>query len=150
MATKITVEWSGLQALIDDIRGLPKKVSEAVKEAQKEDLRDVASFLANYPPEKPGQHYRRTGNLGLGWIMAQPKIKNTGGLSFKASISNKVKYSGKVQGGREDTPRQERFFKERGWENVDDALAATETRAEKRINEAVQKALDEFRRKHRK
>lgn len=140
---KITVEWSGLQQLINDVsNNLPKDVAKEVQKAQEEDLRDVASFLSNYPPEKPGQKYIRTGNLGLGWLTAQPKVRILGGLNFMVSIKNRMRYAEAVQGGQDNNPRQDPEFKERGWDSVDDALKATESRAKKRIDEAVQKAVD--------
>jgi hypothetical protein len=140
--TRISVEWSGLQSLIDDIRGLPKEVAKEVQKAQEEDLRDVASFLANYPPERPGQQYIRTGNLGFGWLMAGAKTRILGSMGFEVSLNNPVEYAGAVQGGQDNHPKQEREFRERGWKSVDDALNATESRAKKRIDAAVQKALD--------
>lgn len=140
--TEIKVEWSGLQSLIDDIRGLPKEVAKEVQKAQEEDLRDVASYLANYPPERPGQHYIRTGNLGFGWLAASAKTRLLGGLNFEVSVNNPVEYAGSVQGGQDNHPEQEKEFRERGWKSVDDALKATEQKAQKRLDAAVQKALD--------
>jgi hypothetical protein len=140
--TKIHVEWAGLQNLIDDIRGLPQEVAKEVQKAQEEDLQDVASYLSNYPPERPGQHYVRTGNLGFGWLEARAKSRLLNGLGFEVSLNNPVEYAGAVQGGQNDHPRQERFFRERGWESVDDALKATEHRFKKKIDEAVQRALN--------
>lgn len=141
---KIRVEWSGLQELIGEIRDLPKNVSKEVQEAQKEDLRDVASVLANYPPQLPGTHYERTGDLGLGWLTGKPKINIfSGGLNFEAELSNPVEYAGDVQGGSADNPHQTREFKRRNWKTTDQALAETEARAQSRLDKAVQKALDQ-------
>jgi hypothetical protein len=81
--TNIQVEWTGLQHLIDDIRGLPKEVAKEVQKAQEEDLRDVASLLANYPPVHFGQHYIRTGRLGFGWLEAKAKSRLLGDLGFE-------------------------------------------------------------------
>jgi hypothetical protein len=141
--TNIQVEWTGLQHLIDDIRGLPKEVAKEVQKAQEEDLRDVASLLANYPPVHFGQHYIRTGRLGFGWLEAKAKSRLLGDLGFEVSLSNNTPYAGAVQGSQgNENPKQEPFFRERGWESVDDALKATEGRFKKRIDEAVQRALD--------
>lgn len=138
--TEIKVEWDGLQELIGSLQNLPKRVSQEVQKAQEEDLRDVASVLADYPPQKPGTHYIRTGTLGLGWLTASPKTKILGGgLNFEAAIVNQVGYSEKVQG----SPGQTDEFKKRDWKTVDQALAETDARAQARIDKAVQKALDE-------
>jgi hypothetical protein len=143
MGITLKVEWDDLDQLIAGIRNLPEEVAKEVQKAQEEDLRDVASVLADYPPQLPGTHYERTGNLGLGWIESGPKINILGGgLNFTATLSNPVPYAGEVQGGKGDSEHQTAEFKRRHWKTTDQALDETEARAQKRLEAAVQKALD--------
>jgi hypothetical protein len=138
----IKVDWHDLDQLAAHLRRLPKSVAEAVEDAQDEDLRDVASLLGDYPPQKPGTHYERTGNLGLGWLEARVKTIRRGQLNFEKSLSNPVEYAGDVQGGKGDKPSQLIEFARRGWKTTDQALAETEGRAQRRLDAAVQAALD--------
>lgn len=145
MAITIKVDWTDLNQLASDLRNLPKEVAKEVQKAQEEDLRDVAAVLADYPPQLPGTQYQRTGSLGLGWLSHKPKINILGGgLNFTASLTNPVKYAGQVQGGSGDSEKQTPEFKRRNWTTTDQALAETEDRAQKRLDAAVQKALDRF------
>jgi hypothetical protein len=144
----LSTEWEGLDNLITDLEKAPGALSKVLQEAQKEDFRDIASLLANYPPPKPGSLYDRTGTLGVGWLTAQPVIE-TGfgtGFDFKASISNDVEYAGFVQGGKEDNPHQTKEFVGR-WKTTDQVIAETESRAESRAEKKLQEALNDLDRK---
>lgn len=140
----IKVDWYDLDKLAKDLSNLPKTIAKQVQDAQEDDLRDVASVLADYPPQLPGTHYVRTGTLGLGWLEAKAKINILGGgLNFTAGLSNPVEYAGQVQGGSDDNPHQSAEFKRRNWKTTDQALAETEARAQKRLDAAVQRGLDQ-------
>lgn len=136
--TGFKVAWEGLDQLIAGVNALPREMAAALEEVQEEDLRDVASLLASYPPERIGQHYKRTGNLGFNWLAARVKTLRGTGLDFEKSLSNTTPYAGEVQG----SPGQLREFKERGWKTPDQALKETEGRAQKRLDAAVQKVLN--------
>jgi hypothetical protein len=68
-----------------------------------------------------------------------------GGLNFSAELTNNVPYVGDVQGGSGDSEHQTAEFKRRNWKTTDQALAETEDKAQKRLDEAVQRGLDTIR-----
>jgi hypothetical protein len=139
----IKVDWDDLDQLAKDLKGLPGVISKEVQKAQEEDLKDVAKVLAHYPPQLLGTHYTRSGRLGRGWTDFGPKINILGGgLNFSAELTNNVPYVGEVQGGEEDDPKQTAEFRRRNWKTPDQALAETEDKAQKRLDEAVQRGLD--------
>lgn len=142
---KIEVEWPGLDELINGFKNLPKEVSKEVQKAQKEDLEDVAKVLADYPAQLLGTHYQRTNRLKRAWVGALPRINILGGgINFTASLHNNVPYAGEVQGGSDDDPHQTAEFKRRNWKTTDQALAETEDKVQKRLDKAVQNALDKL------
>jgi hypothetical protein len=145
MGVTIKVDWYDLDQLARDLKGLPERISKEVQKAQEEDLKDVAKVLAHYPLQLPGTHYHRTGDLGRGWTGFGPKINILGGgLNFSAELTNNVPYAGAVQGGSGDSEHQTEEFKRRNWKTTDQALAETEDKAQKRLDEAVQRGLDKM------
>lgn len=142
MGVKIKVDWYDIDQLAKELALLPEAIAKEVQEAQKEDLREVADVLAEYPMQKFGTHYRRTERLKRGWKSAMPRIFNGVGLNFSASIGNSVPYSGFVQGGSDDPDHQTAEFRNRNWKTTDDALKETEKDSQKRLDAAVQKGLD--------
>jgi hypothetical protein len=140
---KIKVDWADLDQLAKDLGALPGVIAKEVQRAQEEDLEDVAKVLADYPPQLLGTHYARTGHLGRGWTNFGPKINILGGgLNFSAELTNNVPYAGQVQGGSDDSEHQTAEFRRRNWKTTDQALAETEDKAQKRLDEAVQRGLD--------
>lgn len=55
-------------------------------------LQRLKGRLTTYPPERPGQAYQRTGNLGRGWTI---KADSGGG-----TLTNRVSYGPWVQGDK--------------------------------------------------
>lgn len=58
--------------------------------------------LRRYPPERPGQKYKRTGNLGAGWRI-------TRGKQGVMSLTNPTPYAPLVQGLRQATVHKGRW-----------------------------------------
>lgn len=143
MGVSIKVDWHEIDQLAKDLGSLPQVVGKAVQQAQEEDFKDVAAELAKYPPQLPGTKYVRTNRLKKGWLNARPRMTILGsGANFSGEISNPVEYSGEVQGGAEDNPHQTNDMRRRRWKTTDQALVDTEAKAQKRLDDAVQKALD--------
>lgn len=144
MGVTIKVDWHEIDQLAKDLEALPQAISREVQKAQEEDFKDLAETLAKYPPQLPGTHYQRTDTLKKGWLNASPKINPLGGsaLNFIARLTNPVAYAGEVQGGADDETHQTSEFKRRNWKTTDQALAETEAKAQKRVDDAVQRAID--------
>ncbi len=140
----LKIQMDGLNETLNELKNLPGNVAEEVQKATREDLRDVASILGDYPPQLPGTHYKRTGELGFGWLESKEEFLPTFGLDFDMSLKNHVDYAGDVQGGKGDNPSQLAEFRRRGWKTTDQALAETEERAQQRLEKAVQKAMDKL------
>ena len=144
MGVTIKVDWHDIDQLAKDLEALPGAISREVQKAQEDDFEDVAAELAKYPPQLPGTHYQRTGALKRGWLGAKVKIDVLGGsgLNFTAQINNPVEYAGAVQGGPDNNPEQSAEFKRRNWKSVDEVLNQSEAAAQKRVDDAVQRAID--------
>ena len=141
---KLEVQIDGLAPVLEGIEHLEAELHEAVMETTKQDMRDVASLLANYPPTRSGSKYVRTGDLGLGWLTAQVEpVEEGAGLAFALALNNEVEYAGFVQGGITDDPRQARIH-QGVWMTTDQALAETDDRAEKNLDDAIQRVLDKI------
>lgn len=145
MAAKINLDWPGLKDLINGFKMLPDEVSKEFQKAQKENLKDAAKVLADYPMQLLGTHYHRTKTLKRGWLDPLPKINILGGgVNFAAEIRNDVPYAGEVQGGSGELERQTHEFKRRNWKTTDQALAETAKDSQDRLDKAVQKVLDKL------
>lgn len=144
LATTIKIDWHEIDDLAKDLGSLPQTIGKAVQKAQEDDFEDVAKELAKYPPQLPGTKYIRTNRLKKGWLNSRPRINILGsGANFTAELSNPVEYSGEVQGGAEDNPHQTNDMRRRRWKTTDQVLKETEPKAQKRLDDAVQQALDQ-------
>jgi hypothetical protein len=92
------VTYRGIDEIIRGFGVLPREVAVTVRRALDPVWRDMKGALASYPAERPGQRYKRTGNLGRGWTEARPAyvVKADGGID--ARITNPVSYTDQVQG----------------------------------------------------
>jgi hypothetical protein len=69
MSIKVTVQ--GIEHSTRVLSGLPQAVEQAVHQAYlghgARTIQDVLAGMVQYPPERPGQRYVRTGRLGDSW-----------------------------------------------------------------------------------
>lgn len=88
MPVDIRIQLSGLERLQQK---LGKAVAQETLQAPLERaIERIKARLQTYPPERPGQAYERTGNLGRGWT------SSIGPLG--ATLTNRVPYGPWVQG----------------------------------------------------
>ncbi len=92
------VTFTGIDALIRSFQVLPSAVAAETRAELDPVWRDLKGSLAAYPAERPGQRYRRTGDLGRGWTSATPRYIVRGDGSIDARIENPADYTEDVQG----------------------------------------------------
>lgn len=98
-----------------------------IGEAQRQWAAGVITEAAAYPAERPGQRYRRTGDLGRGWDVDGPK--DVGG-QLLTQVTNRMKYSKFVHG--DQLGRYQSWFHAGRW---------------KKLREMSQKRMPEYRRR---
>lgn len=109
------------------LTGVRRAVRDLVSEGQR--------FMAEYPPEAPGQRYRRTGTLKRSW---SSEVRESGDKTegIVGSNANIAPYNTKVQGGGGE---QGPYF--RGmWRNVDDLVKKAEGELPKRLQAEIDRA----------
>lgn len=94
-------------------------------------LDDMAKDAATYPPERPGQRYRRTNKLHDGWLDAEPQF-SLQGETLLATLINPTAYGPFVMGADD----QAAAFTDR-WRTTDAIMAAWEDRAAARIEDRL-------------
>ena len=98
----------------------------------------VVDRMAEYPPQRSGSSYRRTGTLGRRWTQTQPVVEH-GATELSVSVGNVTEYGPYVQSATE----QRRIFRRR-WQTDEQVLAATAGTITGIINRAVQTELDQI------
>lgn len=109
----ITADTSQLDALVTRLDALdgPKALTPLIPTLRSIG-RDIADVMRVYPPERSGQRYERTGDLGRGW---RPDDGAFVGGAFVVSISNAVEYAPWVQG------EQQAWMHVGRWDTIVDA-----------------------------
>jgi hypothetical protein len=79
--------------------------AEEIEQTLRDILEEATSALADYPPERPGQKYIRTGDLGSVWNAATPVFQQRGRL-FSVMATNDLPYAAYVQGPGPRRPKQ--------------------------------------------
>lgn len=123
----------GLKVQIDGLEQLQARLGKAIAQETlqaplERALERIKARLQTYPPERPGQAYQRTGNLGRGWHLS---IGPSGG-----SLTNRVAYGPFVQGDKTQS------WMHKGRWTTDQQAADHETPAiERDFEQAVEDAL---------
>ena len=94
-------------------------------------LDDIAADAATYPPEVPGQRYRRTNRLHDEWIDAAPQFSLSGD-TLAAVLENATPYGPPVMGADNQT----KAFAGR-WRTTDAIMTAWEDRVAARVEDAL-------------
>ena len=95
----------GVDLLLRQMADYENLRDQEYRQASAEGLRYLRSPLREYPPERPGQRYVRTGRLAEGWASAEPSYTPTPS-GFSATMENPTSYGPYVQGGQDDDPHQ--------------------------------------------
>ncbi len=111
------------------------KAFSAVHNAMRDTVVDGVRFISEYPPQKAGSRYRRTGILRRSWTF----ILKSGGRRIEGSVisnSRVAPYNRAVQG-----EEQRAFFEGRGWRNIRDLISRMTKDLPKRVQKAVGNAF---------
>ena len=117
-----------------DAAGLAQDVTRMMRKTVTEGQRHIAK----YPPQRLRKtNYRRTGTLKRSWSK-RVQAAGTELTGTVGSNANVAPYNVVVQGTRKGTGRhQSRMFRRAGWRGVDELLSMMEDRAEKGLQEIV-------------
>lgn len=122
---------------LDDVALLLRRIRlDAVQSAVGDAIDDMAREAADYPPERAGQRYVRTGTLGRGWTEGQTLFDLQGQTALEAVRVNSTPYGPSVQ-GRED---QAKVHQGR-WQTVEALMEAWEAHVAQRIEDALGRAI---------
>jgi len=133
MPVEIAIEH--IDQVISSFDNGSRIVQEHVSDKIDTILGDMMRQLANEPPERVGQKYRRTHNLQHGWQEADTKWR----LPGTAFLRNPTAYGPYVQ----DASMQAWMHRGR-WLTVQDALAMNADRIEMALREAGDEAMQEI------
>lgn len=95
-----------------DLTGLAREMHAVLVDG----AADLIDRMADYPAQRPGATYMRTGDYGRGWQVAEL----TGAT---VEVSNNVEYAPWVGGSRKTWPGQARVMDDLGWTSIDDVTA---------------------------
>lgn len=108
------------------------KMVDAMKRAVVNQQADGVRYMAEYPPQPPNSHYKRTGTLKRSWH-APPVQVQPGTISGEITSQGQIApYNEKVQG-----ESQEAFFAGRGWRGVEALVKRVQREFPKRVQAAV-------------
>jgi hypothetical protein len=93
-----SITQKGLDEILRGLNALPQYVGDDVRDSLKPVVDDMKDRLAIYPAQRAGQRYVRSGDLGRGWVNAQPQFVVRGGGGVDMRLENRVDYAGWVQG----------------------------------------------------
>jgi hypothetical protein len=96
----LTVRVNGIEKVVRGFDHAPRIIEEEVDDAFTTVMGDIVTDLADYPPERPGQRYVRTGDLGRGWTQT-PQRFAAQGAAIALRVTNPVPYAQYVQGQKQ-------------------------------------------------
>lgn len=111
-------------------RDLQKIRLDALRSDIEAILNDIAADAATYPPELPGQRYRRTNALHDEWLDADP-VMDLQGDTLAGALTNATSYGPYVQGEDQAAIHAGR------WRTTDAIMAAWEDRVATRVEDAI-------------
>jgi hypothetical protein len=88
------VQVEGLDALLKTLDGLPEEMLDEAEDAVDKSVKLLAADAADYPPQRSGSNYRRTGTLGRRW---GSKVERRGSR-INALADNPTSYGSEVMG----------------------------------------------------
>ncbi len=132
MKTSVTI--TGVDTILRDLDAIRVEALRAEVAAV---LREVAADAGDYSkaPERPGQRYVRSGDLGRGWTDAVPVV-DVRGDAIDGRLENDVSYAPWVQGAEDQTA----VFAGR-WRTDDQVADAWEDRIAARVEAALDAVL---------
>ena len=130
-----------IRELFDGV--LTSRLRIAFKEKLDESYTVIKSQLAQYPAERPGQKYVRTGLLGRAWEDAKPAYAGSNGFSILATYTNmagstKVPYASYVQG----TPQA--WMHAGRWQSAEQILNDNQDMIAQKLSDAAETYLSEI------
>lgn len=130
MKTSVTI--TGVDTILRDLDAIRV---EALRADVAAILREVAADAGDYSkaPERPGQKYVRSGDLGSGWTDAVPVV-DVRGDAIDGRVENDVSYAPWVQGAEDQTA----VFAGR-WRTDDQVADAWEDRIAARVEAALER-----------
>lgn len=128
---EMTVTIRGFDAMLRDLRAGVAVADREVAAAVASVLDEAKERAADYPPERSGQTYIRTGDLGSAWATAQPLTARSG-HTVTMRVQNLTPYSGYVQ----DAADQAAIHQGR-WDTTAQILRDLEPLSEREIERAA-------------
>jgi len=117
----INITITGLNETFTGLRQLDNLFLESADSVNKV-AQIIKTEMTNYPPERPGQRYRRTGNLGRSWDVSFQSRSMDG---LEQSIFTELDYSPYVEKAPGDGEPDQAWMHEGRWQT--DAQVAAES-----------------------
>lgn len=107
---RLTLKLEGFEELKRAFQEIPETARGKIRKALEDSYRLVVAQLAEYPSQRSGSRYKRTGTLRAAWLDGEEDnnfafaSEGGGGFAFTSKITNKatsprgVAYAGYVQG----------------------------------------------------
>src|SRR6478736_8361735 len=93
----MTIETTGFAPLLAALDQFGTVVTEEMRDTTDAAMKSLVGPLATYPPQRPGNRYRRTGTLGRGWFGAAVQFQGQA-FRFQGILGNVTPYADYVQG----------------------------------------------------
>jgi len=81
---------------------------------------DIVQDIAEYPVQRQGVRYIRTGHLGRTWVARGPLGVYEEAGALISQVGNKTEYASTVQGFKTKSPQQKAVFATYGWKSVEE------------------------------
>lgn len=129
------VRIDGLEKVLAAFADAPEIIRDEAQTAVERALDPIRRDLADYPPPRPGQRYRRTGTLRRGWLSAKPRPIASVSGAISARLVNSTPYTRYVQGDGTQA-----WMHAGRWQTVGDVTERHERRIEGEIEQAMRRA----------
>jgi hypothetical protein len=131
-----------LAPLSEALMRYPDIAEPVVRQTTDDALRSLIPAFAVYPPELPGQRYRRTFRLQEGWLSATPEWTPIAS-GFEAKLTNPTPYAEWVQSAAHQAKGLAH------WRNTDQRVVDQhEPDIQRRFDDALQQIADAVGGKH--
>lgn len=113
-----------------------RKLMSGFTKALVDQKADGVRYMAEYPPQRAGSRYRRTGGLKRSWHSVTPIVRTADSISTVIASQGQIApYNRKVQGADQDP-----LFAAGGWRDVDMLARRTQQQLPKRAQDELNRA----------
>lgn len=119
----------------------PEIVRDEVRDGAERGIDFLRREAAKYPPERPGQRYKRTYRLQKGWFSSTTRERDSGGRFATGDTMTMLTLSNPTPYGKWVQARSTQAWMHKGrWQTAEDVVEDNEARVRGELETAMQRA----------